>query len=137
MQVLSVYEARKRTTTVGNDAEIGAAVGLYMLEREVRMAGAGLTLPAGFACAAGVNLFYERATVSDGAPLAPLPSSTAARDRTGSRGLRSDANSASRRRPSSRTWRDPADGDGQQQPRPGRRATCSLVGGADGARSAR
>ena len=43
-----------------------------MLEREVRMAGAGLTLPSGFACDAGINLFFDGATVSDGAPLAPL-----------------------------------------------------------------
>jgi type IV pilus assembly protein PilW len=72
MQVLSVYEARKRTTTAANDAEIGASVGLYMLEREARMAGAGLTLPAGFVCAEGVNIAHGGVTVSDGAPRAPL-----------------------------------------------------------------
>lgn len=72
MQVLSVYEARKRTTTVGNDAEIGAAVGLYMLEREVRMAGAGLTAPQALACDAGTNLFFSTAAVLDGGVLAPL-----------------------------------------------------------------
>jgi type IV pilus assembly protein PilW len=72
MQVLSVYEARKRTTTVGNDAQISASVGLFMLDREIRMAGAGLTLPSGFACAPGMNGFYDGATFSDGAPRAPL-----------------------------------------------------------------
>lgn len=72
MQVLTVYEARKRTVTSSNDSEIGAAVGLYMIEREVRMAGAGLTLPAGFACAGGANIFYAGATISDGQPLPPL-----------------------------------------------------------------
>jgi type IV pilus assembly protein PilW len=72
MQVLSVYEARKRTTTGANDAEIGASVGLYMLERETRMAGAGLTLPAGFVCAQGINIAHDGVTVSDGAPRAPL-----------------------------------------------------------------
>jgi type IV pilus assembly protein PilW len=72
MQVLSVYEARKRTTTVGNDAQISASVGVFMLDREIRMAGAGLTLPSGFACAPGMNGFYDGATFSDGAPRAPL-----------------------------------------------------------------
>ena len=72
MQVLSVYEARKRTTTVGNDAEIGAAVGLFMVEREVRMAGAGLTMPAGLACGSGMNLQYNGTAIADGQPVAPL-----------------------------------------------------------------
>jgi type IV pilus assembly protein PilW len=72
MQVLTVYEARRRTTTAANDSEIGASVGLHMIEREVRMAGAGLTLPAGFVCAGGVNIFHGGATISDGQPLAPL-----------------------------------------------------------------
>ena len=72
MQVLSVYEARKRTTTVGNDAEVGAAVGLFMVEREVRMAGAGLTMPAGLACGSGMNLQYNGTAIADGQPVAPL-----------------------------------------------------------------
>lgn len=72
MQVLSVYEARKRTTTVGNDAEVGAAVGLFMVEREVRMAGAGLTMPAGLACGSGMNLQYNGTAIADGEPVAPL-----------------------------------------------------------------
>ncbi len=72
LEVLATYEARKRTTTIGNDAEISAATGLYALERELRMAGAGMTLPTGFACNAGVNLFFDTATASDGALLAPV-----------------------------------------------------------------
>jgi len=72
MQVLTVYESRKRTTTSANDSKIGASVGLHMLEREVRMAGAGLTLPAGFACPTGINVHHAGVTVSDGEPLAPL-----------------------------------------------------------------
>ncbi|MEY2920238.1 MAG: type pilus assembly protein PilW [Pseudomonadota bacterium] len=72
MQVLSVYEARKRTTTAGNDAEISAAVGLFMIEREVRMTGAGLTLPGGFACNVGINIYFDGDTISDGQILAPV-----------------------------------------------------------------
>lgn len=69
LEVLSTYDARRRTTTIGNDAEINAAAGLFELERELRMAGAGLTLPNGFACNAGVNLYFGDATALDGAPL--------------------------------------------------------------------
>jgi type IV pilus assembly protein PilW len=69
--VLSSYESRKRTVTVGNDAEINAAVGAYMVEREVRMAGAGLTGASGMLCGNGMNVYYN-ATVSDGAPMAPV-----------------------------------------------------------------
>ena len=72
LQVLSVYEARKRTATGANDAEIGGAVGLFRLQREVRMAGAGMTLPSNMACQGGLNLFFGGATVSDGAAFAPL-----------------------------------------------------------------
>jgi len=69
LEVLATYNARKRTITIGNDAEINAAAGLFELERELRMAGAGLTLPNGFACNAGVNLYFDDQTVLDGAPL--------------------------------------------------------------------
>lgn len=71
-QVLTVYESRKRTATTANDAEISASVGLFMMEREVRMAGAGLTLPSGFACATGTNIFYDAATYLDGEARAPV-----------------------------------------------------------------
>jgi len=69
LQVLSTYEARRRTVTVGNDAEMGAAVGLYMVEREVRMAGAGFTTPTGLLCGNGINASYDGATLSDGATI--------------------------------------------------------------------
>ena len=72
MQVLAVYEARKRTATEGNDAEIGAAIALHLLERDVRMAGAGLTMPSGMLCRLGINIYYDGAAISDAAPLAPL-----------------------------------------------------------------
>jgi type IV pilus assembly protein PilW len=72
MQALAVFEARKRVTVAGNDAEIAAAVGMLLVEREARMAGAGLTLPRGFACSAGINVYYDGDTVLDGAMLAPV-----------------------------------------------------------------
>ena len=69
LQVLATYEARRRTVTVGNDAEMSAAVGLYMVERDVRMAGAGFTMPTGLLCGNGINLFFDGDVISDGQPI--------------------------------------------------------------------
>ena len=66
LQVLATYEARRRTVTVGNDAEMSAAVGLYMVERDVRMAGAGFTAPTGLLCGNGINMAFNNAAISDG-----------------------------------------------------------------------
>jgi type IV pilus assembly protein PilW len=66
LQVLNTYEARKRTVTIGNDAEINGAVGLYMVEREVRMAGAGFTTPTGLLCGNGINAYYDPDLIADG-----------------------------------------------------------------------
>ena len=69
LQVLATYEARRRTVTVGNDAEMSAAVGLYMVERDVRMAGAGLTTATGLLCGNGINVAYDGDVISDGESL--------------------------------------------------------------------
>ena len=42
MQTFAVSEGFKRTATNGTDAQINGGVGLYMLQRELRLAGAGL-----------------------------------------------------------------------------------------------
>lgn len=72
LNVLTSFQARKATTAGRNDAQIGAAVGIYAVEKELRMAGAGLTTPTGQLCAVGVNIFFGGDTISDGAPLMPL-----------------------------------------------------------------
>ena len=72
LQVLSNYQGRKQTTSGRNDAEINAALGMYSLEREVRMAGAGLMTPSGMLCNIGVNIAYNGATISNAAPLRPI-----------------------------------------------------------------
>jgi type IV pilus assembly protein PilW len=72
LQVLTSYQSRKATTVGRNDAQISASVGLYMLEKEIRMAGAGLMIPTGQLCPLGVNIYYDGATISDAAPLMPL-----------------------------------------------------------------
>lgn len=43
MQVFSISESRKRTSTGGADAQTNAAVTLYLLERDIRQAGYGLS----------------------------------------------------------------------------------------------
>lgn len=42
MQVFSISEGQKRTTTGGSDAQTNGAIGLYQIEREARLAGYGL-----------------------------------------------------------------------------------------------
>jgi type IV pilus assembly protein PilW len=72
LQVMGVFTARQRTTGAGNDAEIAAAVGLHAIERELRMAGAGLTLPGGLACNAGMNIYFDGRVIRDGQAFAPV-----------------------------------------------------------------
>ena len=43
MQVGSVFEQNKRETTSGSDAQTNGALALYILEREIRSAGSGMT----------------------------------------------------------------------------------------------
>jgi type IV pilus assembly protein PilW len=40
-QLLTLWEARKRTVTAGNDAQMSGTLGAYALERELRLAGHG------------------------------------------------------------------------------------------------
>jgi type IV pilus assembly protein PilW len=49
MQTFSVSEGFKRTATSGTDAQINGAVALYMMEREIRLAGYGMNtmIPSG------------------------------------------------------------------------------------------
>jgi type IV pilus assembly protein PilW len=72
LTVLSNYQRRSTALIGRNDAQISAAVGLYAVEREVRMAGAGLNLPTGQMCPVGVNIVYDGDVISDGQPLMPV-----------------------------------------------------------------
>lgn len=49
-QVFAVFEGQKRTTTSGSDAQQNGAIGLYAIERDVRMAGYGINDPAILGC---------------------------------------------------------------------------------------
>lgn len=82
LHVLTSYQRRTATLLGSNEAQINAAVGLYALEKEIRMAGAGLTTsvagppsnPGGRLCGVlGVNMADDSGTIiSSGAPLMPL-----------------------------------------------------------------
>jgi type IV pilus assembly protein PilW len=49
-QVLSVNEGYKRSTTGGADAQVAGALGLYALERDIRMAGYGMNDRTALGC---------------------------------------------------------------------------------------
>jgi type IV pilus assembly protein PilW len=72
LNVLTSYQSRSNTVTGRNDAEISAAMGLFSIEKEIRMSGAGLATPRGPLCPSGVNLAWGGAAVSDSGPLMPV-----------------------------------------------------------------
>jgi type IV pilus assembly protein PilW len=73
LSVLSSYRSRSTSVTGRNDAQVNAAAGLYMLEKEVRMAGSGLTTAEGPMCQdRGVNIAYDGVRFFNGDTLMPL-----------------------------------------------------------------
>jgi type IV pilus assembly protein PilW len=72
LQVLTSYQARSNTVAGRNDAEISVATGLYAVEKEIRMAGAGLTTASGTFCPKGVNIAWNNTVVSNAATLMPV-----------------------------------------------------------------
>lgn len=50
-QVAQVYEAKKRNTTAGNDAQVNGALALNTLQRDLQAGGYGLTSGGGVGCA--------------------------------------------------------------------------------------
>src|SRR3989338_7895818 len=55
MQVFATFEGQKRTTTGGSDAQTNGGVGLYTIERDIRMAGYGFADATGCALASSFN----------------------------------------------------------------------------------
>lgn len=82
LHVLTSYQRRTATLLGSNEAQINAAVALFSLEKDIRMAGAGLTTPVagpasnpgGRLCGVlGVNIADDTgATIYSGEPLMPL-----------------------------------------------------------------
>ena len=50
LQVFAAFEGQKRTTTSGSDAQANGAIALYTVERDVRMAGYGFSIPDALGC---------------------------------------------------------------------------------------
>ncbi len=69
LQVASSFQLRRVTTGGKNDAVVSAAVGLYTIERELRMTGAGLIGSDGLVCKTGINLQHDDIVVHDRDPL--------------------------------------------------------------------
>jgi type IV pilus assembly protein PilW len=72
LNVLLSYQNRKQTLSGSNDAAISASLGMYAIEREVRMAGAGYTSALGMRCPQGVNLAYNGTLILNAGQAMPL-----------------------------------------------------------------
>lgn len=72
LNVLVNYQARQQTLSGTDDAAINASLGMYAIEREVRMAGAGYTSALGMRCPQGVNIAYNNVAIVNGGQLMPL-----------------------------------------------------------------
>lgn len=69
MQVSSVFEGQKRTTTTGSDAQTNGVTALYTVERDVRIAGYGLSALSALGCT--VRRYYDGAEI-DHMSLVPI-----------------------------------------------------------------
>jgi len=73
MQVFATFEGQKRTTTGGSDAQTNGGIGLYTIERDIRMAGYGFANATGCALSRSFDgtalapLVLSPATITDGA----------------------------------------------------------------------
>jgi len=64
LQVFTVFEGQKRTTTTGSDAQTNGALALYSIERDVRMAGYG-TSESALDCTSFYS-YYDNGTTAPG-----------------------------------------------------------------------
>lgn len=71
MQVFSLSEGQKRTTTGGSDAQTNGAIALYQIEREARLAGYGLVSLEILACPF-VKLYNEKTDVTSSVSFRPI-----------------------------------------------------------------
>jgi type IV pilus assembly protein PilW len=72
LNVLINYQTRKQTVSGSNDAAISGSLGVYAIERELRMAGAGYVSAVGMRCTRGMNLAYNSAAIVNGGQLMPV-----------------------------------------------------------------
>src|SRR6185312_4326042 len=71
MQTFAVSEGSKRTATSGTDAQINGGIALYMLQRELRMAGYGMNSLVGMGCPS-VRVFNSTTNTGIDMPLVPF-----------------------------------------------------------------
>ena len=65
-QVAAEFEGQKRTSTGGGDAQSNGAAALFLLERDIRMAGYGLMIGSwGQMCPLGINIYFNGTVMSD------------------------------------------------------------------------
>lgn len=69
-QAMSVWEARKRTTASGSDAQVTGSIGMFTLERDLKLAGYGFGNAAALGCT--VNAFDTARPGLFTFPLAPV-----------------------------------------------------------------
>jgi len=62
LQVFAAFEGQKRTTTSGSDAQTNGAIALYTVERDVRMAGYGFSVPEALGCT--INRSFNGTTLT-------------------------------------------------------------------------
>jgi len=77
MQVFSVFENQKRSTTAGSDAQENGLMAIVQLEQDIRNAGAGLTDSAAFNCSA-IFSYYDPGSGTPTIPAPGVPSSVMA-----------------------------------------------------------
>lgn len=62
LQVFTMFEGQKRTTTSGADAQTNGSVAIYTVERDVRMAGYGFSMPEALGCT--INRSFNGTTLT-------------------------------------------------------------------------
>ncbi|MDD5242205.1 MAG: PilW family protein [Sulfuricella sp.] len=62
LQVFTMFEGQKRTTTSGSDAQTNGGIALYTVERDVRMAGYGFSIPEALGCT--INRSFNGTTLT-------------------------------------------------------------------------
>jgi type IV pilus assembly protein PilW len=72
MQVFSNFEGKKRTTTSGSDAQTNGGIGLYTIERDIRMAGYGFADAIGCTVNTAQNTLINSNSLVSSFVLAPV-----------------------------------------------------------------
>ena len=74
-QTLAIFEGQKRTTTSGSDAQQSGLLGLFSIEQDVRMAGAGFNSIPTFSCVNFYSSYQQSSTTTavQGSGFTPIP----------------------------------------------------------------